>query len=183
MEIILNRKLESIPIFRQMLTLLRGYLNGNAAGREELKREVDIHGVRHLYDPVVDYVNYHSDSANLNLTEGHRQYIVNSLYAAKGSPRVLEIYGELFESSVEYKYNFPRLQFVNFSYMKSNDITLFLRKLGDMLYYLMYYDELVLEITNLLLPIEGELIDTWSSLRLDYNRTEVEDRTNTVRLT
>lgn len=173
MKLYLNKKIESIPIFKSLIILL-----SNIESDERLKGNFksidDIYNVIHMTDPVRDFINYYLLSSNTEMSQGQIDYIINALYAAKGAPRVMEIFKECFDINVNYKYDFPVLEVLEFYILKVSDVELFLQKFKNMLYHLLYYTELNMYIKRLILSLQGELVQYNAGMVLGYATYKVE---------
>lgn len=167
MDLYLNKKLQSIPIFRIMLTLLEKF-NMTDLMKSNLIEIDDADLTRHIWDPVQDFLDYYIQSSNIPMDEGRKQYIINSLYAAKGSKLVFDIFEEVFDVRLDYDYPFPKIELLEFDPLKINNVEIFVNKLSTMLYYLIYYSELTIHIKNLTLSLQGELVQYTGGLVLGY---------------
>jgi hypothetical protein len=125
----------------------------------ELVRISDIYKVQRVQDPVYDFLDYYSQSSSIHLSDERKQYIKNSLYAVKGAPQVIELLGRLLDLRVIYTYNFPVLDIIDFDSLQISDIITFTRKLKELLYHLLYYTTLNIYINDLILLLQGNLID------------------------
>lgn len=168
MKLYLDRNVESIPIFKQLITILQGIDSSDL--RSKLHNISEIQSVRQLHDPVVDFIDFYVQNSKLQdqFPQGRIQYIVNALYAAKGAPKVFEIFYECLGIKISYIYNFPELEVVQFNNVKASDALLFLDKFNSMIYYLLYYTKLNLYIKNLMLNLQGEIVQYISATVFGY---------------
>lgn len=172
MKIYLNKKIESIPIFKKLLILMEG-VSTHQDLISDFKDIDDISEVKHLYDPVRDFLEFYISSSNISMDQGRQDYIVNALYAAKGAPKVFEIFDEVFQVQIKYEYDFPVIKIIEFINLKISDVILFINKFINMLYYLLYYTEITIHIKNLLLSLQGQLIQYNSGLILGYDSYDI----------
>lgn len=173
MELYLNSKIESIPVFKELLTLLKGVLS-NKDIASQLKDLSDIESVQHLYDPVRDFLDFYILTANLDMDEYRKDYIVNALYAAKGAPKIFEVFEECFDTKIVYIYEFPILTIIEFVNLKINDVIAFINKFINMLYYLLYFTDITIHIKNLILSLQGQLVQYNAALALGYDYYKIE---------
>jgi hypothetical protein len=154
MKLYLNERLESFYVLRLTDLLLSELMMD-----PELVRISDIYKVQRVQDPVYDFLDYYSQSSSIHLSDERKQYIKNSLYAVKGAPQVIELLGRLLDLRVIYTYNFPVLDIIDFDSLQISDIITFTRKLKELLYHLLYYTTLNIYINDLILLLQGNLID------------------------
>lgn len=171
MKLYLNKKLEEIPVYRDLLILINEmYKSGKLDSSDMSKIES-----RHLYDPVRDFIDFFSKSSNLNLDEGRIDYIVNSFYSSKGSPKIFDMFDELFDVRVKYNYRFPVIEIMEFGKLKLSDVILFINKFINMIYYLIYYTEININIKKLVLSLQGNLIQYNSGKVIGYDIYKITD--------
>lgn len=168
MKLYLDRSLEDIPLFKNLIILLRGILSNKQYQSEYLTPE-DIYKISHLYDPVRDFFEYYigivtadsddKDYKNLLYPEGRLQYMINAMYASKGAIKVFETLEELTEIPITYKYNFPVIELMQFKDITIDNVDIFVNKLTNMLYYLLYYTDIIIKIIDLTLKINAKLAE------------------------
>jgi len=154
----LDRSLEDIPLFKNLMILLNGILSNPDYQKNYLTVD-DIYKVTHLYDPVRDFIDYYEQSRGKLYSEGHKQFIVNALYACKGTIKVFEMIQDAFEIKVDYKYNFPVIDLIQFESISITNIETFKVKLSNMLYYLLYYTDITMRIINLIFNVNDTLVE------------------------
>lgn len=173
MKFYLNKKLEEIPIYRDLLILVNDL---QESGKLDL---VDVENIdsRHLYDPVRDFMEFFSESSNIKFDETRMDYIVNAFYSSKGSPKIFDMFDELFDVRVRYNYKFPVIEIMEFGKLKLSDVILFINKFVNMIYYLIYYTEININIKNLILSLQGNLVQYNSGIALGYSKYKITDVT------
>jgi len=158
MKLYLDRKIESIPIFRDLLILLKDFYQDEDIKKNILSIE-DIPALYKLYDPVRDFIEFYATGTKRPMTADRINYIVNALYKAKGAPQIFDIMEELLEISVEWTYNFPEIEVLRLSELRLSDIPTFLDKLENALTYLLYFTKLKLELRKLTLVLDGHILE------------------------
>lgn len=171
MKLYLNKKLEEIPVYRDLLIVLNGMYESKKLDSSDVSKIES----RHLYDPVRDFMEFFSDSADLKLDDARMDYIVNSFYASKGSPKIFDMFDELFDVRVRYNYKFPVIEIMEFGRLKLSDVILFINKFINMIYYLIYYTEININIKNLILSLQGKLVQYNSGKVIGYDTYKITD--------
>jgi len=154
MQLYLNNKIESIPVFKTLIDLLRESDSIKDKLGDQYHELSEIYEVAHLSDPVRDYVEYQLMIEG-PVDKGRSDYIVNALYAAKGSPLVFEVIKETLSQNIYYRYTFPVLNVVRLEELHTEDLITSVRKMKDMLYYLLYYIKASIYINNVILQLKG----------------------------
>lgn len=154
MKLYLNERLESFYVLRLVDLLLTEVMKD-----PDLVKVSDIYKVQRIQDPVYEFLDYYSQSSSIYLSEERKQYIKNALYAAKGAPQVIEVFGQLLDLEVEYEYNFPVLDVMNFKVLQISDVIMFTKKFKELLYHILYYTRVNVYIKDLILLIRGDLTD------------------------
>lgn len=166
MEIYLNKKLESIPVYQTLVKLLESL---DSSSLQQLSID-DIESTRHLYDPVLDFIEFYIKTAVDNTIDEERKiYIVNALYAAKGAPKIFEMIRELLKIELSYEYKFPIIKLVNFESIVINNVSKYVEKFTNMIYYLLYYTKITIHIKHLILSLQGNLITYRSVKSIGFN--------------
>ena len=167
MNLYIDKDVKEIPVIRNLLRLLDGVLNDPEIAPSIVSVD-DIDKVEHLWDPVDEFINFYKNSSGIEISEDRQVYIKSSLYAAKGSIKVFDILSEVLELKLNYEYNFPVIKLVNFNDIRLQDLETFLEKLTSMLYYLIYYTEVKIEITNMILNVRSTILDYKSAYTKNF---------------
>jgi len=174
MKLYLNQKIESIPIFDQLVTLLNN-VKDNKKLIGQIRDVEDLYKVNHINDPVVEFIEFYNGSSresDKKYNKDQIEYIKNALYAAKGAVKVLEVYEEVFEVKLtNVTYNFPKLDVVRFDTLYSTNTELFCTKLENMLYYLIYFTEINIYINHITTLLNGTLTTYNSGILLPFKRS------------
>lgn len=157
MKLYLNEKLESIYVLNQLNELLTAITSDPTYSKIS-----DISNVTQLFDPADDFLTYYISDSGLGIDKSRKQYIANSLYAAKGAPNVIDILASTLEIQITYEYNYPVLTVVQFNSLRVTNLALFVKKFNELMYNLIYYTQITTYIKNYLLNLVGNLIDNYS---------------------
>lgn len=168
MKLYLDKKIESIPIFRDLLILLRDFYQDKVVKDNLLKIE-DIPALNKLYDPVRDFIEFYVKGSKLYMSPDRITFIVNALYKAKGAPQIFDIMEEFLEIKVEWTYEFPVISVLRLSELRLSDIPTFLDKLENALTYLIYFTDLTLELRKITLVLDGHILEYVMGAYENYN--------------
>jgi len=165
MNIYLDKDLEDIGVFRDLLTLIKGIVDDPTM--DQVGKIDKIYSIYHLWDPVIDYLDFYVQDGGLDWDRARIEYMQNALYAAKGSTYVLDVMGELMETTIDYIYEFPVLEVTFDTYITSN-LEESMKRFKTALYYLLYYTKLSVYITNLILSIRDSLVEYVMDINTPY---------------
>lgn len=159
MKLYLNDKERSMEFLNLLEVMLSESLTDSKLNLDTTELIKNTNGV---IDPVEDFLDYFvEDSLQQDtIDEVRKNWIKNALYAAKGAPQVFEIFQDAFGIKIDYTYNFPVIEVLNFKVLQVSDVILFVKKFKEILYNLLYYTELNLQIKDLILNIIGLLQQT-----------------------
>lgn len=158
-------KVGDVPLFGLIRKLM-----ADAYGSESLdmKEAPDLLTIKALEDPVRDFIDYYFDEQGIPSEAIDKSYIVNRLYAMKGGLGIFDVMRELLSVppgagrtpisfDITCNYDFPDLELLAFSELKTTDINMFVDKLFAATYVLLFYDKIKVVVEHLYQLICGVL--------------------------